>query len=166
MHNSRARRSFFVCGCVMAEQCAVTLEAVPEDVLICIFDQLPPCSLRAAATSNKAWCSALRRSPESIRRRASWLHHWTTAGGASIRHVDPAVCTGDGTWHPGGVALSATLHLSRRPPDTGFRLIVEDASAGCLHGTFFLYPVEALQLLDRRRVTFDAERPLLSTLAQ
>jgi hypothetical protein len=41
------------------------------------------------------------------------------------------VCTGDGGWTPGGVALASSLHLSSGA-DGGFRLIVEDATPGDL----------------------------------
>ena len=105
---------------------------LPEDALNSIYTLLPAFSLRAAAASNKAWCRVLRRSPLSIRQRADWLHHWTSAGaGASIQHTDSAVCAGDGKWTPGGVVLSTTLHLTRGQ-DVGFRLVVEDAAPGDL----------------------------------
>lgn len=114
---------------------------LPDDALNTIYMLLPAYSLRAAAASNTAWLLALRRAALPIRRRASWLHHWTMAGaGASIQRADAAVCTGDGTWHPGGVALASTLHLSTGQ-DSGFRLVVEDAAPGdLLMGITLLQP--------------------------
>ena len=104
---------------------------LPADALSSIFMLLPAFSLRAAAASNKAWCLALRQAPLPIRRRAAWLHYWTAAGaGAAIQRADSAVCTGDGKWSPGGVALG-TLQLSKGK-DAGFRLVVEDAAPGDL----------------------------------
>lgn len=105
---------------------------LPEDALCTIYALLPASSLRAAAASNSAWCRALRASNTVTRRRASWLHHWTDASaGASLQRGDTAVCTGDGSWHPGGVALATTLHLCKRK-DSGFRLSVEAAAPGDL----------------------------------
>ena len=105
---------------------------LPEDALICIFSLLPSISLRACAVTNKAWSRALERAPEPVRRRAYWLHQWTAAGaGASIQPPDSTVCSGGGTWHPGGVALASTLQLSTQA-DAGFRLVVDGASAGDL----------------------------------
>ena len=103
-----------------------------EDVLGRIFALLPAYSLRAAAASNSAWCHALRRASELIRRRASWQHHWTAAStGASIGRADSAVCTGGGTWSPGGVALASTLQLSRAQR-SAFRLVVDEYAPGDL----------------------------------
>lgn len=105
---------------------------LPEDALITIYTFLPAFSLRSAAASNTAWCRALRRAPLLIRQRASWLHHWTLAGaGATIQQPDSAVCTGDGNWTPGGLALASTVHLTRAQ-NTGFRFVVEDAAPGDL----------------------------------
>ena len=105
---------------------------LPEDALNSIYALLPAYSLRAAAASNTAWFRALKQAPQPVRWRASWLHHWTLSGaGASIQRADPAVCTGDGTWSPGGVALASTLHLSRAQ-HSGFRLVIEDAAPGDL----------------------------------
>eukprot|EP00966_Prymnesium_polylepis_P016711 385514-Prymnesium_polylepis.1 len=69
---------------------------LPEDLLSSIYTLLPARSLRAAAASNTAWCRALRLAPVSVRRRADWLHEWTSAGaGAFIELADAAVCAGD-----------------------------------------------------------------------
>ena len=68
-----------------------------------------------------------------VRRRACWLHEWTSVGaGAIIQRTDSAVCAGDGAWHPGGVALASALHLSRAQDYSGFRLIIEGAPGGDL----------------------------------
>ena len=114
---------------------------LPEDALCTIYALLPAFSLRAAAASNSAWCRALRGAGPATRRRASWVHHWTDASvGASIQPADTAVCTGDGSWHPGGVALAATLHL-RKGQDSGFRLTVDAAAPGdLLMGITLLQP--------------------------
>ena len=65
----------------------------------------------------------------SIRRRACWRHEWTSVGaGAVIQRADSAVCAGDGSWHPGGVALASALQLSRAQDYSGFRLIIDTAS--------------------------------------
>lgn len=105
---------------------------LPEDALIMIYTLLPPYSLRAAAMSNAAWRHALTRAPQHVRHRAAWLHHWTVgSAGACIQRADSAVCTGDGTWHPGGVALAGTLQLSITS-NAGFRLVCEHAAPGDL----------------------------------
>ena len=132
-----------------------------EDALDTIYALLSSCSLRAAAATNSAWCRALRRSPQHVRRRASWPHEWTLAGaGALIQHKDGAVCAGDGTWE-GGVALASTLKLSRAHA-SGFRLVIEVAAPGdLLMGITRYQPevdgivgagdgVEELSLLDMR----------------
>jgi hypothetical protein len=125
-----------ICECDFAD--------MPEDALSSIYALLPAYSLRAAAATNSAWCRALRQAPQHIRRRASWMHHWTVAStGASIWCADSAVCTGDGTWSPGGVALATTLQLSRAQT-SGFRLVVEDAAPGdLLMGITLLHPEAA-----------------------
>ena len=116
---------------------------LPEDAMSSIYTLLPAHSLRAAAASNTAWCHALRRAPQAVRSRAGWLHCWTSAGaGASIQHTDSAVCSGDGSWSPGGVALASTLPLSRTQ-DSGFRLVVEDAAPGDLLMGITLHQPEA-----------------------
>ena len=67
---------------------------------------------------------ALTRAPQHVRHRAAWLHHWTVgSAGACIQRADSAVRTGDGTWHPGGVALAGTLQLSITS-NAGFRLVL------------------------------------------
>ena len=105
---------------------------LPEDALISIYMLLPAYSLRAAAASNTAWHRALQQAPRLVRWRAGWLHHWTLAGaGACIQSTDAAVCAGDGSWTPCGVALATTLHMSTAQ-DSGFRLVVEDAAPGDL----------------------------------
>jgi hypothetical protein len=105
---------------------------LPEDVLSCLFSFLPAYSLRAAAATNRAWRRALQLAPEPLRRRAAWRHCWSMAGaGAAIAAVDRAVCTGGGTWHPGGVAVASSLLLSTQT-DAGFRLVVESAAPGDL----------------------------------
>ena len=106
--------------------------ALPDDSMACIFSQLPAHSLRACAATNRAWKQALLRAPDDVRRRLRWRHQWTEVGaGASIPRGDPTVCIGAGTWHPGGVAVAATLQMSKAE-DSGFRLILEDASPGDL----------------------------------
>lgn len=104
---------------------------LPDDVLTYVFSFLPPYSLRSAAATNRWWLRVLWLAPKPVRRRASWRHRWTAAGaGASIQN-DPAVCTGGGTWHPGGVALASSLLLSTHT-DVRFRLVIETAAPGDL----------------------------------
>eukprot|EP01052_Picozoa_sp_SAG31_P000072 SAG31_NODE_2_length_46263_cov_45.908043_42_plen_294_part_00 len=111
---------------------APSSSSLPADALVCIFDLLPPSSLRACAVANKAWRDALQCAPETVRRRAGWLHRWTAAAaGASVCKGYGDVVRGGGSWHPGGVAISATLHLSAAQ-NVSFRIVVEVASPGDL----------------------------------
>ena len=104
---------------------------LPEDVLNFIFWFLPPYSLRSAAATNRVWRRALQLAPKPIRQRAAWRHRWTAAGAGATIESDPTVCTGGGTWHPGGVALASTMLLSTQTL-LQFRLVVESASPGDL----------------------------------
>ena len=113
--------------------------ALPEDVLSDVYAVLPAYSLRAAAATNRAWCNALKAAPDAVRRRARWLHRWTAAGAGASIHSDPSVCSGGGTWHPGGVALASTLRLSTEA-DAGFRLVLEDPAPGDLLMGITLHP--------------------------
>jgi hypothetical protein len=105
---------------------------LPDDVLGYVFSLLSAYSLRAAASTNQTWCRALKLAPKPVRRRAAWMHHWTAAGaGAWIHPRDAAVCTGGGTWHPGGIAVASSLQLSSST-NGSFRLVVESAAKGDL----------------------------------
>ena len=128
---------------------------LPEDALYTIYALLPAWSLRAAAASNSAWHRALMASGPAVLARAAWMHHWTEASaGASIQRADTAVCTGDGSWHPGGVALATTLQMCKGQ-DTGFRLCVEAAAPGDLLMGITLRRSDAATPVAAPAATFD-----------
>ena len=104
---------------------------LPEDVTNCLLSFLSSYSLRAVAATNRAWRRALQLAPEHLQKRANWKHRWTAAGAGATIETDPAVCTGGGTWHPGGVALASTMLLSTQI-DCQFRLIIDRVGPGDL----------------------------------
>ena len=107
----------------------LSFASLPDEAQDVVLSMLSSYDLRACCVASKAWQRAILRAPEAVRHRASWLHQWTAADAGALIEGDRAVCTGAGTWHPGGVSVATTLHLSTKR-DMAFRLIIEKASSG------------------------------------